>query len=74
MNERLTILKGGILRYQYDVNKDIGFDFNTLAEVGEPYQPWFRDEIAKMGLTVAFGVELDAAPWVVDKVVKTKQP
>jgi hypothetical protein len=27
-----------IFQYTYDVNQDCGFTFNTLAEVGEPYQ------------------------------------
>jgi len=68
MNERLTVLRGGILRYRYDVNKYIGFNFNTLAEVGEPYQQWFRYEIARRGLTVTYGKELDCKPWIADVV------
>lgn len=46
----LTVLKGGMLRYRYDVSPELGFDFYMLCEVGEPYQQWFRDEIKARGI------------------------
>ena len=68
-NERLTILKGGMLRYRYDVNAHIGFDFYLLCEVGEPYQKWFIEEMENRGFCIAFGKHLDCKPWVADFVV-----
>lgn len=70
MTQALTVLKGGMLRYRYDVNRCIGFDFNTLAEVGGPYQLWFRAEIARRGLNVEFGRCIDEKPYVADFVIK----
>lgn len=70
-NERLTKLAGGMLRYRYaiDSSGEVAFDFNTLAEVGEPYQPWFREEIARRGWHVEFGRNLDETPYVADFVI-----
>lgn len=70
-NERLTRLKGGMLRYHYSIDRsgDIAFDFHTLAEVGAPYQQWFKDAIAARGWAVEFGRDLDDTPWVADFVV-----
>lgn len=68
-NEKLTKLKNGMLHYRYDCNPDIGFDFYTLAEVGGPYQPWFRDEIARLGWVVEYGRYLTHYPWVADFVI-----
>lgn len=70
MNEKLTVLKDGMLRYRYDVNRDIGFDFHTLAEVGAPFQSWFRNEIARRGLKVQFGRFIEEKPYVADFVIK----
>lgn len=70
--ERLTHLKGGMLRYRYDCGPDLGFDFNTLAEVGAPYQQWFRDEINRQGWIVEFGRNIDYTPWVADFVIREK--
>lgn len=72
MANRLTVKAGGLLAYRYDVSKDIGFKFNTLAEVGAPYQQWFRDEIAKRGWVVEFGRNLDEPPYVGDFLLATK--
>lgn len=69
MNHRLTRLKGGMLRYRYTAGGCMDFDFNTLAEVGEPYQQWFRNEILRRGWSVAYGYDLPTAPWVADMVV-----
>ena len=70
--ERLTRLKEGILRYRYYIGPDMGFDFNTLAEVGAPYQAWFRDEIKRRGWIVKYGMDLPEKPWVADFVVGSK--
>lgn len=70
MKPILTVLKDGMLRYCYSVNRDIGFDFNTLAEVGAPYQAAFRSMIAQRGLKVEFGRDIDVKPWVADFVIK----
>lgn len=67
--ERLTIQKGGMLRYRYRAGGCMDFDFHLLCEVGEPYQQWFREEIAERGLKVETR-ELDCYPWVADFVVK----
>lgn len=64
--ERLTVQKGGMLRYRYEAGGCMEFDFHTLAEVGEPYQPWFRNKIERLGWVVEFGMDLDEAPWVAD--------
>jgi hypothetical protein len=66
----LTVLKGGMLCYRYDCGPEISFDFNMLCEVGEPYQQWFRDEIARRGLIVEFSRDIQAKPWVADFVIK----
>lgn len=69
--EKLTKQKGGMLRYRYalDGSGEVAFDFHTLAEVGEPYQQWFRDEIARQGWQVEFGRDLEEKPYVADFVV-----
>lgn len=59
-----------MLRYQYSIGPDCSFDFNTLAEVGELYQPWFLEKIAKMGWVVEWGVPLAEYPWVADFVIR----
>jgi hypothetical protein len=69
-NYSLTVGAGGILNYRYNATKEVGFHFHTLAEVGAPFQPWFRKEILRRGLTVAYGQDLDHAPWVVDIATK----
>lgn len=75
-NEQLTKLKGGMLRYRYaiDDSGEVAFDFNTLAEVGEPYQQWFKEEIQRRGWTVEFGRDLEEKPYVADFVIGTKEP
>jgi hypothetical protein len=65
---KLTIIKGGILVYSYNVSPDCGFRFHTLAEVGEPYQAEFREMIEKRGLDIEYGADLDHSPWVVDRI------
>ena len=68
-HERLTRKRGGMLRYRYEAGGCMGFSFNSLAEVGEPYQPWFREEIARRGWVVEYGRDLDERPWVADFLV-----
>lgn len=70
-HEKLTKLDGGMLRYQYALGEDqeVTFDFSTLAEVGEPFQQWFKDEIRTRGWIVEFGRDLDEKPYVADFVV-----
>lgn len=68
-NERLTVLKGGMLRYKYECSPEVGFDFNMLCEVGEPYQAWFRKEIQDRGLVVEYGRDIDYYPWCADFAV-----
>ena len=61
------------LVYTYDIGPDMGFEFYTLAEVGEPWQDEARAERQRTanlwGKTVVEGVEIDRAPWVVDALV-----
>lgn len=66
---RLIIKKGGMLVYHYLATPECGFEFNTLAEVGQPFQPAFREIIKQRGLIVEFGRELDERSWVADFVV-----
>lgn len=66
-NEKLTKLKGGMLRYRYTAGGCVDFDFHTLAEVGEPYQAWFREEIRRRGWEVQTR-EMDCKPWIADFV------
>ena len=63
-------VKNGYMEYTYSIgwSEDSAvFVFNTLAEVGEPFQPWFKNLIKRHGMSIAYGVELDSYPWVVDK-------
>lgn len=71
--ENLCRLESGMLRYRYslDDSGEVSFDFNTLAEVGEPFQQWFRDEIVRRGWTAEFGRSIEGRPWVADFVVST---
>lgn len=66
--ERLTVLAGGMLRYRYRAGGCMDFSFHLLSEVGAPYQPWFRDQIERRGLTVEFGRDIDQKPWCADFV------
>lgn len=66
--ESLTVGKGGILHYRYHCTPECGFRFTLLSEVGAPYQQWFRDEIARRGLQVEYGVSLLTYPWCADRV------
>lgn len=38
--------------------EDIGYQYTTLAEVGEPYQNWFRVALYEAGLQSIFNAEL----------------
>ena len=58
----------GILAYEYEISEEVSFRFYTLAEVGYPYQPKFRDMIKEKGWTVEHGRQLDHYPWVADFV------
>ena len=59
----------GYMEYTYNLGDDdeIVFKFSTLAEVGDPYQCWFKDQIKREGMIIAYGVELGHHPWVADK-------
>lgn len=56
--------KNLVVTYRY-FEEDWGFETNLLCEVGEPYQPWFKAEIARRGWEIETR-ELDAKPWVAD--------
>ena len=56
----------GILAYEYEISEEVSFRFYTLAEVGEPYQPKFRDMIKEKGWIVEYGRQFDHYPWVAD--------
>lgn len=64
------------LKYIYDVSDDMGFEFFTLAEVGEPWQEEAKEEATRTavfwGLNIVHGVEIDQAPWIVDILVDIK--
>ena len=61
----------GIVRYAYtDEDIDFGFATNLLSEVGDPYQQWFYDEIARRGWSIERGVALDAYPWCADVLIR----
>ena len=70
MKPTLTVLKHGMLRYRYTAGGCMDFDFNTLAEVGQPYQKAFLDLIEKRRLKIEFSRNIDEKPWVADFVVK----
>jgi hypothetical protein len=58
------------LVYSYEVNKDIGFTFHLLSEVGEPWQTEARElqqALLKPGQEVR-QVELTGKPWYVDAI------
>ncbi len=64
--------KGDLITYQYSLDprdEQADFEFNTLAEVGEPYKKWFVDQINKRGWMVKHGVDLEYYPWVADLLV-----
>jgi hypothetical protein len=46
----LALKPSGMLSYVYEIGDDIRFRFHTLAEVGEPYQPVFREDDQGKGL------------------------
>jgi len=63
-------VKNGYMEYTYSLdenNDEVDFKFSTLAEVGEPYQPWFKDQIKRRGMVIAYGANLIHYPWVADK-------
>ncbi len=62
----LALKPSGMLSYAYEIGDGISFRFHTLAEVGEPYQPRFRDMIKEKGWVVDYGVDLDYYPWMAD--------
>ena len=60
---------------RYDVNKDIGFCFHLMAEVGAPYQKQMRalaNSLASARKSVIRTIELDQAPWYADVMEKRK--
>lgn len=62
----MALKPSGMLSYIYEIGDDISFRFYTLAEVGEPYQPKFRDMIKEKGWIVEYGRQFDHYPWVAD--------
>lgn len=67
--DKLSIKTGGMLQYSYRAGGCVDFKFNSLCEVGAPYQQFFRDEIARRGLLVEFNRDTEEKPWVADYVV-----
>lgn len=62
------------LRYRYTAGSCMDFNLHLLCEVGEPYQPAARAQVAEIlaenpGWEVQT-VELDRKPWLVDALVK----
>ena len=55
----------GMMRYEY-ADEEFGFTCSMMSEVGEPYQPRFRDMIKEKGWVVDYGVDLDYYPWMAD--------
>ena len=69
---KITRAHSGILTYTYG-NKNFTCVFNTLAEVGQPWQVRAKLELAQMrreGWTIQHGVTLDTKPWVADMAFK----
>lgn len=67
--------KHQVMCYRYDVNKDIGFCFHLMAEVGAPYQKQMRalaNSLAAANNAVIVTKELDQAPWYADVMEKRK--
>lgn len=65
-----------VLRYCYTAGGCMDFDLHLLNEVGEPYQPAARAQIAEIlaknpGWEVQT-IEIDRKPWLVDALVKIK--
>ena len=78
MKTRVTTKKFGdvtALVYRYGAD-DWGFEFHLLCEVGEPWKP--NAKALALALAEELDcdiktVELDAAPWVVDSLVKRRK-
>jgi len=63
------------LRYRYTAGGCMDFDLHMFCEVGAPYQPAARAQVAEIlaenpGWEVQT-VEIDRKPWLVDALVKT---
>lgn len=66
---RLTLAPNNMLTYEYIVSPDedeIYCLYHSFAEVGEPYQEWFRRQIVERGYWVNYSVELHSSPWIAD--------
>jgi hypothetical protein len=66
------------LRYRYTAGGCMDFDLHMFSEVGQPYQPAARAQVAEIlaknpGWEVQT-VELDRKPWLVDALVKPFAP
>jgi hypothetical protein len=72
MKSKITVGKGGILTYRYNVSSDFGFAFHMLCEVGEPWQPEFKAMIAKTGMKIETR-ELDHPPWMADFLINQEE-
>jgi hypothetical protein len=55
---RILATKGNTLVYDYG-NQHFACQFNTMAEVGEPYQPWFKDALKRHNITMTPGSDGD---------------
>lgn len=66
----IAVMPDDTLRYRYTfANGDGRCEFSLLSEVGAPWVPEFQRMIREHGLTVAYGVDLDKAPWCADRLV-----
>lgn len=61
----LVVYADGQIRYDYRATPDMGFNFSTLSEVGQPFIPSYEAIIEANGLEIVT-VELPAAPWLTD--------
>jgi len=65
-----------VLRYRYTAGGCMDFDFHMLCEVGQPYQPAARVQVAEIlaknpGWEVQT-IEIDRKPWLVDALGKVQ--
>lgn len=68
--QKLSVNSLGYLVYEYELEGGTSCRYFSLAEVGKPYQPWFREAIERADLCVRFGAEIDWHPHVVDRLIK----
>lgn len=65
---RLFVDDNFMITYRYELDGDTSFKFHLLSEVGEPFKPWFVEEIKKRGYRVVTR-NLDHEPWIADFIV-----